>query len=80
MDRKVAKILAWTSLLMTPERHVWACAHTLIQQYGEDAWFHASVRADDLLAKGDLDGHKMFKAILARIQELQQMEAVGSLQ
>jgi hypothetical protein len=80
MDRKVAKILAWTSLLMTPERNVWACANTLLQQYGEDAWFHASVRADDLLANGDLDGHKMFKAILARIQELQSLEPAGSIQ
>ena len=54
---------------MTPERHVWACAKTLITQHGEDAWFHASLRADALLEAGDLDGHNMFKVILARIEE-----------
>ena len=46
---KMAAVLAWTSLLMTPERHVWACANSLIGRYSEDAWFHASLRADELL-------------------------------
>lgn len=65
---------------MTPERHIWACANTLITQHGEDAWFHASLRADALAEEGDLDGYNMFKAILARIDELQRMEPIGSVQ
>lgn len=65
---------------MTPERHVWACAKTLITRHGENAWFHASLRADELFEAGDLDGHNMFKAILARIEELQRMEPIGSIQ
>jgi hypothetical protein len=65
---------------MTPERHIWACANSLIQQHGEDAWFHASLRADELSEAGDLDGHNMFKAILARIEELQRMQSVGLMQ
>lgn len=76
----MAKILAWTPVLMAPERHVWACANTLITQHGEDAWFHASIRADQLLESGDLDGHNMFKAILERIEQLQQMLPSGSIQ
>lgn len=52
----------------------------MIKQHGNDAWFHASVRADELLAGGYLDGHNMFKAILARIEELQRMEPDGSIQ
>jgi hypothetical protein len=76
----MAKILALPSMSMTPERHIWACANTLMKQYGDDAWFHASVRADKLLATGDLDGHNMFKAILVRIEELQRMEPAGSIQ
>jgi hypothetical protein len=78
MGCKVAKILARSSLLMTPERHVWACANTFIKQYGEDAWFHASLRADAFFEAGDLDGQNIFKAILARIDELQRMEPIGS--
>lgn len=65
---------------MTPWCHVWACANSLIEQYGEDAWFHASLRTDELLAVGDLDGHAMFKAILARIESLEQMQPTGSIQ
>ncbi len=65
---------------MTPERHIWACANTLISQHVEDAWFHASIRADQLLESGDLDGHMMFKAILARIEQLQQKLPSGSSQ
>jgi len=65
---------------MTPERHIWACANTLLQQHGNDAWFHASQRADALLEASDFDGHAMFKAILARIEVLQQMTPTGSVQ
>lgn len=65
---------------MTPARHIWACAITLISQHGEDAWFQTSLRADALLEAGDLDGHNMFKAILLRIEELQRMEPIWSVQ
>lgn len=65
---------------MTPERHIWSCANTLIRQYGDDAWFHASTRADELLAAGDLDGHNMFKAILDRIEKLQRLLPIGLVQ
>lgn len=65
---------------MTPERHIWACANTLITQHGEDAWFQASLRADALFEAGNLDGHNMFKAILARIDELQRMAPNDSIQ
>ena len=64
---------------MTPERHIWACANTLITQYGEDAWFQASLRADALFEAGNLDGHNMFKAILARIDELQRMAPIDPI-
>lgn len=65
---------------LTPQRHIWACANTLIQQYGETAWFQASVRADELLAASDLEGHKMFMAILKRIEDLQRMKPTGAVQ
>lgn len=65
---------------MTLERHIWACANMLMQQHGNNAWFHASLRADTLLKAGDLDGHAMFKAILERIEALEQMTPAGSVQ
>lgn len=65
---------------MTPERHIWACANTVLQQHGNDAWFHASQRADALWAAGDLDGHATLKAILERIVEFERLEPTGSIQ
>lgn len=65
---------------MTSQRHIWACDNTLIQQHRDDAWFHALVRADELLTAGDLDGYKMFRAILSRIEELQRTKLIGSVQ
>ena len=62
---------------ISPERHIWACANTLMQQHGNDAWFHASQRTYALLAAGDLDGHAMFKAILPQISYLEMTLATG---
>ena len=65
---------------MTPERHIWACGNTLMLQHGNDAWFHASQRANALFEAGDLDGYAMLKAILGRIEALEKMEPVGITQ
>ena len=50
---------------------LWACAKQQIGQYGEAAPEMAAIRADELLASGDLAGHRTWVLILARIQELQ---------
>ena len=65
---------------MTRDCHTSAYANALMKRHGADAWFHVSLRADELLAAGDLDGHAMFKAILLRIEELEQMASTGSIQ
>ena len=65
---------------MTPERHIWACASTLLEQHGDKAWFHASQRADELLLAGDIDGNVMFRAILQRITELENLIPSGQVQ
>lgn len=65
---------------LSPERHIWACANMLLQQYGNDAWFHAARRADELLVAGDLEGHRTFSAILDRIKQLEQLEPATFLQ
>lgn len=56
---------------LTHERHLWACANTLIAEHGDSAWLFASMRADALLAEGDLDGHRTFMTILNHIETLQ---------
>lgn len=49
----------------------------LLKQHGDDAWFVASQRADELLEKGDVAGNRTFVLILARIRELEQMNPGG---
>ncbi len=55
---------------MDREQELWACPNMLLNRYGEDAWFHASQRADELGAQGDLKGQATFVAILKRIEQL----------
>jgi len=50
------------------ERELWACAKKMIDGHGEDAEVRASMRADELLAAGDVDGQRVWKAILARVE------------
>lgn len=51
------------------ERELWACARKVIDMHGRDAELHAAMRADELLADGDLEGQRVWKAILARIED-----------
>ena len=64
---------------MIDDREIWACANTLITQHGDTAWWAASQRADALLAKGDLDGHRVFMRILDRIGHLETMVPAGAV-
>ncbi|MGH6975238.1 MAG: hypothetical protein ACRED6_11475 [Stellaceae bacterium] len=41
---------------MTDDVDIWPAANLLIERHGTDAAIIAAQRADELLAKGDLDG------------------------
>jgi hypothetical protein len=60
-----------------PEWELWACAQHYIKQHLDDAPIHAAMRADEMLADGDLQGAKTFQAIVRRINQL--LEAPGAL-
>ena len=51
---------------------LWACAKQQIDQYGAEAMIAASMRADALLAGGDMAGQSTWLAILDRIRQLSQ--------
>ena len=59
---------------MIDELDIWRAAQVVIKHYGDDAWFHASSRADELLDEGELDGAAVWRRILAAIEELQRTE------
>jgi hypothetical protein len=55
------------------DKEIWTAANQVIQQY-EDAEFHASMRADELLEQGDVDGHLVWMRILKAIRSLTEIE------
>jgi hypothetical protein len=52
------------------DRELWACANHYVQKHHADAPIVAAMRADELLAAGDLDGARNFQAVVRRINEL----------
>ena len=51
-------------------RDICQAATVLIKQYGEDAALQAGQRADDMLARGDIDGQAVWLRIRVAVQEL----------
>jgi hypothetical protein len=49
---------------------LWACANHFISKHQADAPIIAAIRADELLAEGDIEGAKNFQAIVRRINQL----------
>ena len=49
------------------ELEISRAANLVIKHHREDAWFHASTRADDLLDEGELEGAAVWRKILAAI-------------
>lgn len=47
---------------------LWACARQQIVQHGDIALEMAALRADELLANGDMAGHHTWLQILSRIE------------
>ncbi len=53
---------------------IYRSAKLLIDQHGEDAGLEAAMRADAMLAKGDLDGKRAWLRIMKAVDELQRTE------
>ena len=49
---------------------IYRSAALLIQKHGDDAVIEAAIRADAMLDAGDLDGQRVWKAIVKAIEEL----------
>lgn len=65
---------------MIEEREIWACASQLLDRHGADASSQATQRADELLARGELEGHHTFLRILDRIRQLEATAPNGQVQ
>lgn len=55
---------------MTSDLDIYRTARVLIRQHGADAALHASMRHDELLEAGDIEGSAVWKRVLAAIDTL----------
>ena len=56
---------------MIPDKDIWRAALLMIKRYGADGGTEAAMRADQLLAEGDVDGCATWKRIAKAVEELQ---------
>ena len=64
---------------MIDDREIWACANVLLKQHGDRAWFVAAQRADELLARGEMQGHSVYLRIVDRFRQLESEVPAGSV-
>jgi hypothetical protein len=55
---------------MIPDIDTWRAALLLLKQHGHDAAIVAAQRADECLTEGDIEGQRIWKAIVDAILEL----------
>ena len=55
---------------MIDELDIWRSAHLLIEKHGDEAELAAALRADELLARGDVEGEMVWRRIRKAIIEL----------
>jgi hypothetical protein len=49
---------------------IWRAAAQFMKTHGSEAEIHASIRADELLEAGDLEGFKVWQRVVRAIEEL----------
>ncbi len=59
---------------MVSDLDIYRSAKLLIDQHGEDAATEVAMRADKLLAAGDMDGKRTWLRIMRAVEELQRRE------
>lgn len=64
---------------MTSPLDIYRTANLMIQQHGEEATIHAALKADEMLAQGNLDGKAVWLGVIKAIEELQTKEPVGAV-
>jgi hypothetical protein len=55
---------------VTEEIDIWRAARLLVDRHGDEAPIHAAMRADELMADGDMDGRRIWLRIKNAIDEL----------
>jgi len=52
------------------DRDIYRTANVMIREFGSEAHLQATMRADEFLEKGDMDGQRTWLRIIKAIEEL----------
>jgi hypothetical protein len=63
---------------MVSDIDIWRSANELIKQFGDTSDIEAATRADALLAKGDVNGQRVWLRILKAVDALRRDQPGGS--
>lgn len=55
---------------LTRDQELWGMALWVEKHHGENGWFHIAQQQDRLLAQGDFDGMKLWRAVGERFERL----------
>lgn len=55
---------------MVSDRDIWLSANLLVKQHGTDAPIHAAMHADEMLARGDMAGCRVWFGVVEAIEWL----------
>ncbi len=58
-------------MTMTRDQELWACALLLEREHGKGAFLYATMQIDAMDAAGDVEGGKVWRTALERIDALQ---------
>ena len=64
---------------MTSKIDIYRTANLFIQQHGEEAAIQAAMKADEMLARGDMDGKAVWMRVIEAIEELWDTESEGTV-
>lgn len=59
---------------MVEQIDIYRAANMLIKKRGKDAAIEAAGRADEMLAKGDIEGERVWLSVLKAVNELQSIQ------
>ncbi len=57
---------------------IYRSANELIKQHGDEALVHATMRADELAADGEMEGRAVWLRVVKAVEELEAKERPGS--
>jgi hypothetical protein len=61
------------------DRDIWRTANLILNQFGEYANLETARRTDEMLDRGDIDGQRIWRRVMAALEELSRQTPIGSV-